>query len=85
MTSQNWFDMWERVMGDSPAMEQFAIWTEMHSEEAIKHGIIKTAVKNRQMGGTMSLDHREKFASKVMTVKDADLLRFKKDGAHETR
>jgi len=72
MTITDLISMWERVLGVPPAKEQFELWAMLHSLETIKHGILKTAIKNQKMGGTMSQDHRERFASKVMSTRTND-------------
>lgn len=58
--------LWENTIGESPTKEQFAIWEELHSPEVIRQAILKTGMKNQQMGGTMDSDHRLRYASKVM-------------------
>lgn len=62
----NFRELWTRVLGTPPPPEQFAIWGELFPVEIIRKGILKTAVKNQQLNGTMTPDHRERFASKVM-------------------
>ena len=64
--------LWERVLGSPPSKEQFAIWAELHSLETMHRAILKTAIKNQKMGGSMTQDHRERFASKVMDSKTHD-------------
>ena len=64
--------MWERVLGTPPAKAQFELWTELHSLETIRRGILKTGTKNMAMHGTMSDDHKIRFASKVMNTKTND-------------
>jgi hypothetical protein len=59
-------ELWTRVLGTPPPPEQFAIWCELFPEEIIRKGIVRTAVKNQQLNGTMTQDHRERFGSKVM-------------------
>lgn len=81
MTSIDFKDMWKRVLGEPiPTDEQFELWAIQHSSEAIRYGIVKTAIKNQTMGGRMSQDHKERFASKVMLTKTADIQRFRKGG-----
>jgi hypothetical protein len=63
---------WERVLGNPPSKEQFAIWAELHSLETMHRAILKTAIKNQKMGGSMTQDHRERFASKVMDSRTND-------------
>jgi hypothetical protein len=62
----NFTELWMRVLGTPPPPEQFAIWGELYSEEIIRKAILKTAVKNQKLNGTMSQDYRERFACKVM-------------------
>ncbi len=58
--------LWERILGTSPSEKQFVIWTESHTADVVRHGILRAAAKNQQMGGTMSQDYKIRFASKVM-------------------
>lgn len=62
----NFTELWTRVLGTPPPPEQFAIWGELFPEAIIRKAILKTAVKNQQLNGTMTQDYRERFASKVM-------------------
>ena len=67
--------LWTRVLGDPPASSQFELWAEMHSRDTIRHGILKTAAKAQSIsstGGTMSQDHKLRFASKVMNNRTSD-------------
>jgi len=59
-------ELWKRTLGVPPTDAQFAIWEGLHTPEVMKRAILKTAVKNQQLNSTMSLDHRLRFASKVM-------------------
>ena len=59
-------NLWERTLGTPPSEQQFAIWEELHTEEIIRRAILKTAMKNQSLNGTMTVDHRLRFASKVM-------------------
>jgi len=63
--------LWEKVLGTPPSEQQFLIWLESHSSEVVRYGILQTAAKNQTMGGTMSDDHRIRFASKVMLTRSA--------------
>ena|SRR5229473_563018 len=72
MTITDLISLWQRVLGNPPAQEQFEIWAEMHSFETMHRAILKTGIKNQKMGGRMSQDHRERFASKVMDSKTND-------------
>lgn len=58
--------LWERTLGTLPNEQQFAIWTELHSQDTVRRAILKTAIKNQQLNGTMSPDHKFRFASRVM-------------------
>jgi hypothetical protein len=69
-------DLWKRVLGDPPLIQQFELWACTHNFETIKRGITKTAMKNLQMGGTMSQDHRVRFASRVMLTRTYDPQKF---------
>ena len=64
-------DLWERTLGKSPAEQQFVIWVESHTADIVRQAILKTATKNQTMGGTMSEDHKIRFASKVMLTLSA--------------
>lgn len=58
--------LWQRTLGTPPNEQQLAIWTELHSQDAVRRAILKTAIKNQQLNGTMSSDHKFRFASRVM-------------------
>jgi hypothetical protein len=58
--------LWERTLGTLPSEQQFAIWSELHTQDIIRRAILKTAIKNQQLNGTMSSDHKFRFASRVM-------------------
>jgi hypothetical protein len=58
--------LWERTLGAPPNEQQFAIWAELHTRDTIRRAILKTAIKNQQLNGTMSPDHKFRFASRVM-------------------
>jgi hypothetical protein len=62
----NLIELWERVLGTTPSEQQFLIWTESHPSDVVRQGILKTAMKNQQLGGAMTEDHKVRFASKVM-------------------
>jgi hypothetical protein len=63
--------LWERTLGTPPADQQFVIWAESHDADIVRQAILKTATKNLTMGGTMSADHKVRFASKVMLTGSA--------------
>src|SRR5689334_17670347 len=63
--------LWERTLGIPPSEQQFVIWTESHSIDIVRKAILKAATKNQTMNGTMSLDHKVRFASKVMLTLSA--------------
>lgn len=58
--------LWERTLGTPPNEQQFAIWAELHSQGTVRRAILKTAIKNQRLNGTMSPDHKFRFASRVM-------------------
>ena len=60
--------LWGRLLGQIPSDAQFDFWTAMHSPEVIEHSILKTTQKNLSVNGTMSQDHKVRFASKVMLI-----------------
>jgi hypothetical protein len=64
-------NLWKRTLGALPAEQQFVIWTESHPADIVRQAILKTATKNQTMGGTMSEDHRVRFASRVMLTLSA--------------
>jgi hypothetical protein len=64
-------NLWERTLGSPPAEQQFVIWSESHAANIVRQAILKTATKNQTMGGTMSEDHKIRFASKVMLTLSA--------------
>lgn len=64
-------NLWTRVLGTPPSEQQFVIWTESHSADVVRQGILKAAMKNQTMGGQMSDDHKIRFASKVMITLSA--------------
>jgi hypothetical protein len=64
-------NLWERTLGTPPSEQQFVIWSESHDAKIVRQAILKTATKNQQMGGTMSEDHKIRFASKVMLTLSA--------------
>lgn len=59
-------ELWARTIDTLPADEQFGLWRELHVPEVVKQAILRTARKNLEMNGTMTPDHRVRFASKVM-------------------
>jgi hypothetical protein len=63
--------LWERTLGTLPSEQQFAIWSELHTQDIIRRAVLKTAIKNQTMGGTMSSDHKFRFASRVMMTLSA--------------
>lgn len=64
-------ELWSKVLGVPPSERQFLIWLETHSSDVVRHGILKAAMKNQQMGGSMTEDHKIRFASKVMLTASA--------------
>jgi hypothetical protein len=63
--------LWQRTLGTPPSDAQFVIWTESHPSDIVRSAILKTASKNQMLGGTMSPDHKIRFASKVMLTLSA--------------
>jgi hypothetical protein len=63
--------LWSRTLGEIPNDQQFELWSALHAPEVIRHGVLKTAQKNLSMGGTMSSDHKIRFAAKVMLTATA--------------
>jgi hypothetical protein len=49
-------------------LEQFGLWSAMHTDSVVRQGILKTARKNIDLGGAMTPEHKVKFASKVMLM-----------------
>jgi hypothetical protein len=64
-------NLWERTLGTPPSEQQFVIWAESHDVKVVRQAILKTATKNQTLGGTMSEDHKVRFASKVMLTLSA--------------
>jgi hypothetical protein len=60
--------LWEKLLGEPPAPEQFAIWGELYTVDVIRKAILRVAIKNQNLGGTMTQDHRLRFASKCMST-----------------
>ena len=66
-------ELWKTVLGEPlPSDANFAIWSELHTPETIRHGIVKTGLKNLQLNNTMTPNHKIRFASKVMQTKTHD-------------
>lgn len=63
--------LWSHVLGDLPSDQQFDLWAALHSVDIVRQGILKTAQKNLSTGGTMSTDHKIRFASKCMLTATA--------------
>ena len=61
-------ELWKQTLGALPSETQWAIWQGLHTPEVIKRAILKTAIKNQQLDGTMSDDYKLRFASKVMNT-----------------
>lgn len=70
---ENALTVWTSLFeGEPPSREQFAIWTLKYSEDVVGKGFIATAVHNQKMSGEMTLNHRIRFASRVMWTKVND-------------
>jgi hypothetical protein len=67
-------ELWTRLLGEPPTEQQFLIWAELYPVEVIRKGVLKTAIKNQNLGGTMTQDHRVRFANRVMqtAVRDTE-------------
>jgi hypothetical protein len=83
MTPAELMELWDRILGDPPLIQQFELWACMHSPETMKRGITKTAMKNLQLNGLMSQDHRVRFASKVMQTRTFDPQKMEGQGTHQ--
>jgi hypothetical protein len=68
-------DLWKKLLGEPPREQQFLIWGELYPVEIIRKGVLKTAIKNQNLGGTMTQDHRLRFANRVMqsAAKDVEV------------
>ena len=64
-------NLWERTLGNPPTESQFVIWTESHAADIVRQAILKTATKNQTLDGSMSEDHKVRFASKCMITLSA--------------
>ena len=64
--------LWKQFLGAVPDDNQWDLWMAMHTPTTIRHGILKAAEKNMAMHGTMSEDHKIRFASKVMNSRTND-------------
>ena len=58
--------LWEKFLGVAPSDTQFE---SMHTAEVVRIGILKTAEKNLTLHGSMSADHKLRFASSVMNAR----------------
>jgi hypothetical protein len=63
--------LWSQFLGTPPSDSQFELWLAMHREKTVRHGILKAAEKNMALAGTMTADHKLRFASKVMNSSTA--------------
>jgi hypothetical protein len=63
--------LWGELLGKIPSDQQWTFWGLMHTPTAIHRAILKTTQKNLSVGGTMSEDHKLRFASKVMLTGSA--------------
>lgn len=72
MRTDELIKLWTKTLGEPPTSQQFEIWIALHKPEIIERAILKTAMKNIALGGTMSLDHKARFASQVMLSKTND-------------
>jgi hypothetical protein len=63
--------LWSRLLGETPSDQQFDLWAALHSPEVVRRGILKTTQKNLSVGGTMTADHKVRFAAKCMITASA--------------
>jgi hypothetical protein len=61
-------ELWRSTLGEPPMLEQFGVWAAMHTEDVVRLAILRTARKNISLNGTMSLEYKMRFASKVALV-----------------
>lgn len=61
-------NLWTTTLGTPPMQEQFGLWSALHTSDVVRQGILRTARKNIELKGTMTPEHKVKFASKVMLV-----------------
>src|SRR5258706_10257889 len=47
-----------------PSVSQMRLWLQQHDLETVCYGISEAGKKNQKLGGTMTLEHAAKFASK---------------------
>ena len=66
MSNQELSQLWDKTLGTPPMVEQFGLWTALHTEEVVRLGILRTARKSIELDGTMTQEHKVRFASKVM-------------------
>jgi len=68
-------ELWKKLLGEPPTEQQFLIWGELYPVGIIRKGVLKTAIKNQNLGGTMTQDHRIRFANRVMqsAAKDVEV------------
>jgi hypothetical protein len=64
--------LWKQFLGTVPDDGQWNLWTALHTWATIRHGVLKTAEKNMALHGSMSEDHKIRFASKVMNTRTND-------------
>jgi hypothetical protein len=62
-------ELWEKCLGAAPSDTQFDLWLSMHTKDVVRIGILKTAEKNLTLHGSMSVDHKLRFASSVMNAR----------------
>jgi hypothetical protein len=59
-------NIWRVVFRTAPPDEQqWAIWERAHDGETLQSALLQTAVKQRSLGGEMSLDYQIRFCSAV--------------------
>ena len=70
---KNLYDLWKRLLGETPEPDQFIYWTAHFSDEVIRYAIQRTAAKNLKL--TMTQLHRERLATKIMRARMKGLQR----------
>jgi hypothetical protein len=59
--------LWKALFRTNPPDEsQWDIWARMHDAETIREGLLGLAIKDRKLGGEMTMDYRIRFASSLM-------------------
>ena len=56
--------LWERTLSRPLMHEQFGLWAALHTGEVVRLGILRTARKNVELGGTLTQEHRVAMRSR---------------------